>query len=193
MLKNLRELGLAVAAVLMTATAAPLAYAAPTCDVPLPIIRTVGEAKVLILLDNSQSMNEGIYHDNYDDTVTYPGGLSGTTTYYVTAAGTFSPKSFKNTLATTPTVYLVASDQGEAGWYSGNYLNWIFFTATAAERAAVPRVTRIHEAKLVVSQVIAASPNAEFGVEVFNVGNGGKIISTIGSSVATIQSQVASI
>ncbi len=50
----------------------------------------------------------------------------------------------------------------------GNYLNWIFFTATAAQRAAVPQMTRIQVAKQVVNSVIASNPNCEFGVEVFN-------------------------
>ena len=45
------------------------AVAAASCDVPLPIIRTVGEAKVLIVFDTSGSMNEAVYHDDYDETV----------------------------------------------------------------------------------------------------------------------------
>lgn len=192
MSKRLCVLGLALAAYFVATQPAP-AVAAASCDVPLPIIRTVGEAKVLILLDNSQSMNEGVYHDDYDDSVTYPGGLTKDNEYYVTATGTFSAKSFKSTLASTPTVKLVASDQGEDGWYMGNYLNWIFFTATAAQRAAVPQVTRIQVAKQVVIAVISTNTSCEFGVEVFNKDNGGKIISTIGTSVATMTTQVNAI
>jgi type IV pilus assembly protein PilY1 len=192
MLKTLRNFGFALAAYWVVATPAP-AYAAASCDVPLPIIRTVGEAKVLIILDNSGSMNEGLYSDDYDDAVTYPGGLTTDQMYYVSADGNFTPRSFKGTLANTPTVHLVDSDQGEDGRYVGNYLNWIFFTATAAQRAAVPQVTRIQVAKGVVNNVIASNPNCEFGVEVFNGDNGGKLISTIGTPVGTMQTQVSGI
>ena len=72
--------------------------AATTCQVPLTIGQSTGEANVMIMLDNSGSMNEAIVADAYNPLVTYPG--SGTTTftkgtsYNVSVSGNYTPKHF---------------------------------------------------------------------------------------------------
>lgn len=190
---KLSVLMLAVAA--LVAAAVPADLIAQTCEVPLPIIRTVGEAKVLIILDTSGSMNEPVYHDNYDDTVAWTGNFNSAINnyYYVTSDGNKTPRSFNGAWPNTPTAYLVDSDGGEDGWYPGRYLNWVFFHATVAERAAIPRVTRIQVAKDVVDDVVAGGTNTTFGVMRFNADDGGNLIAPIGTPVATIQTAVGNI
>ena len=176
--------------------AMPAMLYAQTCDVPLPIVRTVGEAKVLIVFDTSGSMNEPVYHDNYDDTVLYSGNFNNGINqyYYVTSDGNKTPRSFNAAWPNTPTAYLVDSDGGDDGWYPGNYLNWVFFHATAAERAAIPQVTRIQVAKQVISSVVGSgTTNTSFGVMIFNGDDGGTLLSPIGTAVSTIQSQVSGV
>ena len=65
MLKTLRNFGFALAAYWVVATPAP-AYAAASCDVPLPIIRTVGEANVAAA--NGYTIR--IYSGSYPDKLT---------------------------------------------------------------------------------------------------------------------------
>ena len=189
MQSKLRVLGLVVAA--LVASAIPTTVmAAPACDVPLPIVRTVGEAKVLIILDSSGSMNEPMYHDDYDDQVTYSGKFDPADEYYVSSDGNYTPKDFNNNWASSPTAYLVDSDQGADGWYPGNYMNWIYYNATAAQVAAIPRITRLQMAKQVVSGVFASGANTSYGLMKFNKDDGGTLLAPIGTSVATLQSKV---
>ncbi len=181
--------GLAIAG--FAVAVVPTDSIAGSCDIPLPIVRTVGEAKVLIIFDNSASMNAPLYHDDYDDTVTYPGNFTSDQVYLVSSDGNKTPKSFNNSWPNTPSAYLVDSDGGDDAWYDGNYLNWIYFTADATQRAQIPAVTRIQVAKQVVNSVIAsASTNVAFGLQRFNFDNGGTLIAPMGSSVATLQAAV---
>jgi type IV pilus assembly protein PilY1 len=167
-----------------------------TCQVPLAIGQNTGNANVLILLDNSGSMNEALQSAAYNPNTNYSGSFSRSSSYNVSASGTFSPKSFNSSWASTPTAYLVRSDAGEDGVYHGNYLNWVFFNATAAQRAAIPTVTRIQAAKSTVSTFLASITDSRIGLEEFNPNDniaGGVILANIGSSIATIQSQVNSV
>jgi type IV pilus assembly protein PilY1 len=192
------------------AAAAALAYATPAgavCQVPLTIGQSSGEANVILLLDNSISMNEVLVSDSYNPNIKggYP-GFGGSTTikfakgnsYGITVSNNYTPRTLatklgfsnKNSFPTTPTAYLVASD-GRASAYDGDYLNWVFFTATAAQRAAIPQVTRIQASKAVLNTVLAGINNCRFAVEIFN-GKSGTVIGPFGSTVAAMQGEVNS-
>lgn len=185
-----------LAAALTCVLATGLCAARPAvaaCDPPLAVSHVGGRAKVLIVLDNSGSMNEAVYADPYDPGVAYTGNFSGTTTYNVSADGWFSPYSFNTSWPSSPTAYLVNSDQSERGQYSGNYLNWIYFHATDTQRAAIPALTRIQLAKQAVNTVLASSSGTDFGVMIFNGESGGTLLSAMGTAPATIQTQVNAI
>lgn len=178
---------LALALVLLAAPAMAV------CDPPLVVSQTGGTAKVLFILDSSASMNEAIRHASYDPGVTYTGNFNSTTLYDVSTDGTYDPKDFNNNWPGTPSAYLVNSDQGEEGQYPGNYLNWVFFHATATQRAAIPTVTRIQMAKQAVNNVLGSVTGMDFGVMIFNGSTGGTLLSAMGTAPATIQSQVNSV
>ncbi len=178
---------------------APMASA--QCEIPVIIGGTGITANVIILMDNSDSMNEIVFHDAYNPATTYP-GLSSTikfgtnTMYQITSDLSRTPRAITNNNAwpTTPSAMLVNSDGGKAGVYRGNYLNWVYFNATAAQRAAIPTYTKFQAAKTVITALLGNVTSARFAIEVYNNpmsgGNGGTIISPFGTAVATMQAQV---
>lgn len=189
------RLRFAVATVLLVAQAG-LAHA--VCQIPLAIGQNTGNANVLLLLDNSGSMNEALTSSAYNKNTNYSSGskkFNRTDSYDITASGYYTPRSLSgnNSWANTPSVYLVASDQGEAGSYTGNYLNWLFYNATAAQRAAAPQVTRVQAAKATINTFLSQITDCRLGLMVFNSNDniaGGTILQNIGSSVGSIQSSV---
>jgi len=72
---------------------------AQTCDVPLVIQRTAGQASVLIIIDTSGSMNEVVYHSAYNPATTYSGRFRTDDTYNVRTDGTYRPRDFGSTSA----------------------------------------------------------------------------------------------
>lgn len=174
---------------------------AQDCQVPLFIQSGTVDANVMILFDNSGSMNEAMEHPDFRPFTTYPGPFERNRTYYITTNQYYAPKSVpgRPTAAsqTSPTVYLNESFGGEDGRYRGNYLNWLFYTATAAQRAflAPPNLQlhRIHVAHAVVSDIINRSQHVRFGLTRFNGETGGTIVATCGTSKATLVTTVNSI
>jgi type IV pilus assembly protein PilY1 len=55
-----------------------------------------------------------------------------------------------------------------AGWYRAEYLRWIFYCATDAERSALPGVSRIQAVKDVMTSLISLNPNVSFGITSLN-------------------------
>lgn len=166
---------------------------AQDCEIPLFVKQGLNGGNVMILADNSGSMNEPILHPAYNPNVAYTGNFTRTTTYYVSSSKNYTPRSFKSTWASSPSVWLVTSDGGESARYMGNYLNWIFFHATAAQRAAVPRETRIQLLKSVLADLVGRSDRLDFGLTVFNYDNGGRIIANCGTDRSTLVAQIAGI
>lgn len=193
---NLLGLGIVVVglAVVIAASCSVTPAGAVTCEYPLFIQQGSVDANVMFLFDSSGSMNEIICHDSYNPKTNYSGGLSGTTTYTVADDGTYSARSFKSGLPRNPTAKLVDSDGGYDGEYSGNYLNWIFYHATATERAAIPQYTRIQMAKTAVNAIISgAAANIRFGMYKFNGDNGGTKVADMGTARAAITTALSGI
>ncbi len=81
----------------------------------------------MILADNSSSMNAATYHLAYDSEFVYTGSFDTGATYFVAKVktpGGFVPSDFNSGFPSSPAAFLVDSDNGEDGRYSGNYLNW---------------------------------------------------------------------
>jgi len=149
---------------------------------------------VMILADNSSSMNTAIEHEAYDKGITYPGRFSSTAEYHMNRTMTYTPRSFAPTWESTPGAVLVSSDNGEPGIYSGNYLNWIFYGhATADQRAALPRMTRIQVLKVILSDLFYRNDRLDFGLTVFRDGTGCNIIVKCGDNDAALLTGLAGI
>ena len=167
---------------------------AATCDYPLFVQTGAVDANVIIEFDNSGSMNEAMFSDDYNPLTTYSGKFDPDQTYNIANDGTYSPRSFNNNWTSSPTAYLVDSDGGEDGRYFGNYLNWIYYHATTAQRAAIPRITRVQMAKAAVNSVITSiTYNIRYGVYTFNNDNGGKQVAAAGTAPATVTTKVNAI
>lgn len=185
-----------VALLVGAALAAPTPTTAQECQVPTFVKQTNLPPNVMLLFDNSESMNEPVFSDDYNPDVRYPGRFNELDTYYVSTAGTYSPKSFSNAWPAVPTAWLINSVQGQPGRYMGNYLNWIFFSATDAQRLALPRLTRVQVAKAVVANVVLNQTNVRFGLARFNYDEsdpGGQVIAECGSDIPTILAALESI
>lgn len=166
---------------------------AQTCEIPLFVKQGLNGANVMILADNSGSMNEVIHSDDYDENVAYTGNFNRTSDYYVTKTKAYTPSSFNRFWPTSPSLTLVASDNGEDGIYPGNYLNWLYFHATAAQRTAAPRQTRIQLLKVVLSDLIFRSERLDFGLTIFQNDHGGSIIGKCGVNHNSLLAQIAGI
>jgi type IV pilus assembly protein PilY1 len=164
---------------------------AETCEIPLFVKQGLNGANVMILADISGSMNAAIYDLAYDSDVEYPGVFNRDATYFVAKDGMKEPKDFYWAWPSSPSAYLVNSDNGEDGRYDGNYLNWIYFHATDEQRAAVPQVTRIQVLKEILSEIIYRSQRLNFGLTVFQYNHGGSIIGKCGVNPTSLQAQIA--
>ncbi len=170
----------AVAAMLL-GLAVPAPGFAQDCEVPLFIQQSAADGNVMFLFDNSGSMNEAMYHPDYDPFTTYSGNFDNDDIYYVRSDGFRSPRNFNRRWPRNPVVYLVNSDNGKKGRYFGNYLNWIYFHASDEQRNAIPRQTRVQVAKAVVNDLIdRTSERIRIGITQFHIYGPGNIIGHVG-------------
>ena len=164
------------------------------CEVPLFVQQNSGGANVMILADNSGSMNTAIYHDHYSKEINWPGTFDSTRIYYVAKDRDYTPSSFNAAWPAFPPVDLVNSDNGENSRYPGNYLNWLYYHASDAQRATVPLVTRIQVLKTVLDDIIDRSEQLAMGLTVFSpTSDGGNIIGKCGSNPVSLRAQIAGI
>ena len=166
---------------------------AQDCEIPLFVKQTLVGANVMILADNSGSMNQAVYHLDYDPDQYYSGNFNNGSTYYISRDRTLTPNSFNWSWPSTPSANLVDSDNGQDGRYPGNYLNWIYFHATDEQRASLPEVTRIQVLKEVLDQIIDRSARLDFGLTVFQYDHGGSVIGKCGVSHTSLRAQIAGI
>ncbi len=176
------------ACLLAVASAAP--SPAQNCEVPLFVMQSMTGANVMILADNSGSMNAGIYHLDYDPNVTWSGNFTSGYTYYISKSDYYTPNDFNSYWPPFPSIYLVESDNGQDGRYSGNYLNWMYFHATPVQQANIPAVTRIQVLKSVLNEIITRSQRLNFGLTVFQYDHGGSIIGNCGVNETSLHAQI---
>ena len=181
--------------VALTALTIPIAAIAENmCEVPLSVMQNSGGANLMVLADNSFSMNTVIHHYGYDKDHRWTGEFDNDATYFVAKDGWFEPNDFNSSYAADPTLYLVNSDNGEDGRYSGNYLNWLYYHATDDQRVSVPNITRIQVLKVVLNSIIDRSDQLRMGITVFQKNNdGGNMIGPIGKSHVALQAIISCI
>ena len=179
--------GLGLTALVLAALLLPAAASlAQDCEIPLFVQQGLQGANVMILADNSGSMNQAIYHLDYDPETSYSGNFNGAYDYYIASDGNRTPRNFNYYWPSSPSILLVNSDNGEDGRYPGNYLNWMYFHATEAQRLTIPTVTRIQVLKVVLEDVIDTSQRLNFGLTTFNLYDGGNIIAKCGTNPTSI-------
>ncbi len=199
------------------ATHAPL-YAAPW-DLPQTPLSTSTTAapNIMLLFDNSGSMQNLIWTAGYDPTVIYPNWNPGSWyTYwnFVSGLGQGScAAGFKEGVkdGTTKCLKLPAPLGDNETRYYTNYLNYLFETHannTDLSNGAIPNQARITVAQNVTSTLVNDTPGVRFGMTIFNTGkntnsneegtssnanrdHGGLIVAECGSDTTTLQNAIA--
>jgi type IV pilus assembly protein PilY1 len=179
----------------LTALAVPTTASAQVeCEIPLFIKQTSGDANVMILADNSFSMNSIVLHQEFDKDVLWVGEFEPDATYFVAQDDVYAPVDFNRRWPLSPSVALANSDNGEDGRYTGNYLNWLYFHATDEQRATVPLGTRIQVLKAVLTDIVDRSAQLRMGVCVFQKNDtGGNLIGQIPKSHSALRAIIAGI
>jgi len=180
---------IALSLVLIVATSV-LAVDPFECQIPRFVVQGTGEANVMLLADNSESMNEIVYHLDYDPGTIYSGRFTSDTTYFVAHTNGYAPSDFEPSWETTPVVTLIDSDNGQQGRYSGNYLNWLYYNATDAQRAGAPQATRIQVLKSVLNDVLGMSSRLKFGLTIYQYDHGGSVVARCGANVGSIRATI---
>ena len=141
---------------------------------------------ILIVMDNSASMNEVIYHESYDPGETYTGDgsyIKGRSYYFLNT----EYKTLDFTLnEKTAKLYWGPGDEGSGVRYDGNYLNWIYWVATEDERNNLPQRTRIQVAREVLINLVNNTTGVRFGLMKLNSDNGGTVVADCGASKDTL-------
>jgi type IV pilus assembly protein PilY1 len=148
------------------------------------------DPNVLIIIDNSASMNEVIYHDQYNSLTTYAGDGTYTSgrTYY------FKDTAYKTidfiANGKTAKLYWGPGDDNYGVRYNGNYLNWIYWVATDEQRNNLPQKTRIQVAREVLINLVNNTIGVRFGIMKLNSDNGGLVVANCGASNDTLISAI---
>ncbi|MFQ5513572.1 MAG: pilus assembly protein [Myxococcota bacterium] len=122
----------------------------------LDLLTTSVPPNVMILFDNSGSMNHHLWDDDFDPNILYSSCLTpsatGTRTYF------FSPSNGSSFQASCKgQVRTIYTDTTTSSWtrYDYNYLNWLFqASTTSAMLADEPQQTRLQAAKQTINAVI---------------------------------------
>lgn len=136
---------------------------------------------VMLLIDNSGSMNNIIWADGFDVATTYAGGFDPDLgNYHITSidssscsgGGRWVSSSGKDLCLPNPTGGTSTSTDTR---YTGNYLNYLF--ATYADDAiltggTIPNQTRMQAAKQVATDLVNTVTGIRFGVSTFYAGSG---------------------
>ncbi len=186
------------------------AHAISIADTPLFIGAAV-DPNVMLLMDTSGSMDNIIWADAYDNTVTYPNWSDGGDNYSPTSGNNFiagmkqggcsSGWRQGNDPASGTAKCLRLPDPVGSGYtrYSGNYLSFLFDTYpnnTDLRGGQIPTGTRMQVAKTAAKNLVAQTPGVRFGSASFygpssqNYGHGARIDAACGSPTSTIDSAI---
>ncbi len=163
---------------------------AQECEIPLFVKQSLVGANVMLLADNSGSMNAAVYHLDYDSHIVYPGLFPSHEEWYIGQDMTLTPHNFRSEYPSFPSADFVDSDNGQPGRYNANYLNWFFFNATEEQRNSIPQVTRIQVLKEVLCEIIDRSARLKFGLTIFEFNNGGNVVAECGVDPVSLKATI---
>lgn len=149
------------------------------------------DPNVLIIMDNSGSMNEVVYHKSYQPLTVYPGGYASGTIYYRYHTAYQLMEVALN--GKTASLLHGPGDDDFGVRYNGNYLNWIFWHATDTERGQVAgqsNKTRIQAAREVLTGLINNTSGVRFGLMRFDLDHGGWLTADCGAKAEVLSAAV---
>lgn len=201
-----RKIIMLAAVLALTGVIASLAMAAVS-QIPLFLINT-SQPNIMILLDNSGSMNIIMQHAAFDPTASYSGGFDNDRTYYQTTNNGYHYISTGNdyirddktgNFTRNGVTIKLPLPYDDTRW-SGSYLNWLFYHASSSQRSTVStdaalQKTRMQTARGVISNLVKSVSGVRFGLAKLNVDgydrfdnkltDGGGIVRTCGDLTST--------
>ncbi len=145
------------------------------------------DPNIVILLDNSGSMEHLVWHENYNDATIYTGPFTAGTQYFIFDSGggtrTLYTCCWAGVLTSNATGVFTAGGRSvtlpypyDGARYRGNYLNWIFNAtsgASAGDIASLPNQTRIQVARQVINNLIDTLNDVRLGIYVLRTADAG--------------------
>ncbi|MDH5179399.1 MAG: PilC/PilY family type IV pilus protein [Gammaproteobacteria bacterium] len=186
--------------------ASGMAHAGPLAlsNVPLAVSTSV-EPNVMLLLDNSGSMRNLVWDENFDDTSTtytnWGAGRWNMTDRNIRMGSISSSCSGgKCTVRKADNAYLILPDpqsfeptfgNGDT-WISGRYLNYLFDTHTHNTdiTALIPGDTRLTVMKNVANTLITNTSGIRYGLSVFNGNDGADVRRQCGATYSSITGSI---
>lgn len=167
-----------------------------------PLFVSAGaEPNVMLLIDNSGSMDNVIWHSGYDPTKTYPDwGFDSTNGNYHYSSLTKCSGKYGNYVhgrrGSTTKCLKLPTPRGNSTRYNGNYLNYLFENfdngADLTDGKTIPNDYRMNVARDVATELVRNTTGVRFGLAAFNrpttsdSGPGGSILASCGSAPSDI-------
>ncbi len=157
----------------------------------LPMFATgAATPNVMLLVDNSGSMNNIIWADDFNVATTYPGGFdSDNGNYHITSIDGSSCSGDGRWVSSGGKDLCLPNPTGGTGTstdtrYTGNYLNYLFSTYpdnADLTDGTIPNETRMQVARTVAKQLLDDVTGVRFGLTTFNgacnnSANGGQVL-----------------
>ena len=176
---------------LSLALSAASAWGAPFDIYQLPMYSAgTVSPNVMLLIDDSGSMDNLIWADGFDVTATYTGHFNPDEgNYHITNIDTTNPSCGSNGhWVSNGTIKLCLPNPADSGdtRYTGNYLNYLFATYPTNNKnltdGTIPQQTRIQVARSVATNLVNTVTGIRFGVSTFsgdssnNYGNGAAVL-----------------
>lgn len=180
---------------ILLAVLAPFALATVS-QVPLFLSGSV-QPNVMILLDNSGSMDSIMHHKDYAPSTTYSGTFRDADIYYQYTSngyhylwdmygdGSYIVDDTNGNFTRNGKTIKLPLPYDNTRW-DGRYLNWIFYNATSADYSTLATdsslvVTRIQTARSVISNLVKNVSGVRFGLSVLNYNSGGTVTKGCGA------------
>lgn len=206
----LRRLAHCAGAASLAASAA--VHAIGVAETPL-FISTGATPNVMLLMDNSGSMNNVIWHSGYQDSITYPDWSDGSWTadngnvllaQMVGCSGQAFSDDYKfgRRAGISRCLRLPDPAGSNATRYRGNYLNYLFETFGAnggtidLTVGQIPGALRIQVARNVATNIVNNNSNFRIGLTSFNPpisgegAPGGRVRQNCGATTANLQTSI---
>lgn len=175
-------------------------------DTPL-VVSTSVPPNVMLVVDNSGSMEEVIWAPGYDPNVTYPTAsfifsgdgraytLSATSTYFYESFGRGSCSSgfreFRTNSGAVRCFKLPVPNGASNTRYNGNYLRYLIANHASGDLTSVlPTGFRMSVARDVARNLVTANPGVRFGLTRFNFSEGGTVVANCGATTTTLNTQI---
>src|SRR5690554_943626 len=205
--------------ILLGAGVVPVVGAAPLAltDVPLTMSTSI-DPNIMLLVDDSGSMEEVIWHENYDPAGNYRSwqycNSDGNSCSYsdsawstLYASTTYYPNNLKRSNCSSgysrfrrssggnsyqyKCLKIPAPNGGGNTRYRGNYVRFLLDNFNGdLTQGAIPNDYRMNVAREVAKDLVQNTPGMRFGLSHFNNKHGGRVVAECGASTDSILSQI---